>query len=232
MLRDDLARARAKINGGVAWARRIRRTHFTQKAAIETLSWLVGAFLLFPASLAALFNRLAPFAPALFAAGLAAGLNPYSMLLGCAAAIPIGPFSPESLAPALGCLCTWGVVLVVRLVLSQEPGEREGRDIRMAASAAIGALLPALIMAKGLFYNILAACTSAVIAAAVAPTVFPALMLRRGRERLLPDEKTALFLYAAIAMLGCGALPGALRHSSYGIAATHFMAPVSSLRVK
>ena len=76
MLRDDLARARAKINRGVAWARRVRRTHFTREAAVDTLMWLTGAFLLFPASLAALFNRLAPFAPALFAAGLAAGLNP------------------------------------------------------------------------------------------------------------------------------------------------------------
>lgn len=212
MLRDDLARARAKINGGIEWARGVRRAHFTKTAAIETAVWLAGAALMFPAALAVLMNRLSPFAPALFAAGLASGLPPVSMLLGCIWAIPVGPFSPESLAPAMGCLTSWGVSLVVKLVLGQEPDEREGRDIRMAASAAIGALMPALIMAKGLLYNILAACTSAVVAAAVAPCVYPALMLRRGRERLLPDERLALFLYGSIAMLGGGALPGLLRH--------------------
>lgn len=207
MLKDDLRRAQNKLYGGLEWIRLQRRTHFTREAAIETALWMIGAALLFPASCARLLGGLAPFAPALFSAGLAAGLSPASMLLGCAAAIPIGPFSPASLAPMMSCLVCLGASIVVRLVFDQQPQDPSGRDIRMTAIAAVGALLPALIMAQGLMYNLLSACASAIVAAAAAPTVYPALMLRRDRQRLLPDERLALFACAAVAMLGCCTLP-------------------------
>lgn len=192
---------------------------FTREAVREVGIWLIGAALMFPAALAVLMNYLTPFAPALFAVGLAAGLRPASMLLGCAAAIPIGEFSPETLMPMLGCLTAYGLSLVVRLVFDQAPSDPEGRDFRMAASAAVGALLPALIMAKGLFYNILAACTSAVIACAVAPCMYTALLICPERQRLLPDERLSAAVYMAIFILGASALPGALRHASVAVAA-------------
>ncbi|MDO4739985.1 MAG: SpoIIE family protein phosphatase [Eubacteriales bacterium] len=205
---NDLKTARRRLGRAAERLRRLRRLHFTREAALAAASWFTGAVLLFPASLAVLGSGMSPFAPALFSAGLAAGLHPCSMLLGCAAAIPVGPFSPEAVAPAVACLAVWGAALAVRLLFSLEPADREGRELRMAACAAIGALLPSLVMARGIPYNLLSACAGAVIASAAAPALYPALLLRAGRQRLLPDERIALFGCAAVAMLGCAALPG------------------------
>jgi len=212
MLRDDIRTLHNRFSAIKMKLLALRRAHFTLAAAREAAVWFVGAALLFPSALASLSSGISPFAPALFAAGLASGLSPFSMLLGTLIAVPVGPFSPESLAPALGCLCVWGTALSVRLLFSLEPADREGRDVRLAASAAVGALLPALVMARGILYNLLSACASGAIAAAVAPVVYPALMLRPGRKRLLPDEKVGLYGCVAVVMLGCAPLPGILAH--------------------
>jgi len=214
MLREDLRTVRRRTQAILDWIIAQRRAHFTLAALRETGLWLIGAGLLLPASMARLTAGMSPFAPALFSAGIAAGLSPFSMLLGCAVAAAVGPFSPASLAPLIGCLAAWGMAIGLQLLLTLEPADREGREVRMAACAAVGALLPALIMAQGVLYNYLAACASGVISAAVAPVVYPALSLRAERERLLPDEKLALFACAAALMLGLCALPGALRHTS------------------
>lgn len=208
MLRNEPRTLRSRFFALIRWLKMQRRAHFTLAAAKETALWFIGAALLFPSALASLGSGVSPFAPALFSAGLCAGLSPFSMLLGSLCAIPVGPFSPESLAPAMGCLCVWGTALCLKLFFSLEPADREGRDLRMAACAAVGALLPALVMARGIFYNLLSACASGVIAAAVAPALCPALMLRRGRRRLLPDEKLAIFGVLSVVMLGCARLPG------------------------
>lgn len=192
---------------------------FTREAAREAASFMYGSAVMFLSAQAALHGHLSPFAPALFAAGLAAEISPVSMLIGCTAAIPIGPFSPEALMPLLGCLTTYGVSLVVRLVFDQAPGDPDGRDFRMAATASIGALLPGLIMAKGLFYNILGACASAVIACATAPCMYTALLIRADRQRLLPDERLSIALHMAVMMLGSAYLPGPLRYSPIALAA-------------
>ena len=89
-------------------------------------------------------------------------------LAGCLLAVPVGPFSPENCTPLMGCLCAWACVLVWRIATGRSWAERPGRDVRMAAAALIGALLPGLALAHGLFYNILAACTAGIVAAAAA----------------------------------------------------------------
>ena len=175
--------------------------------------WAAQAALMFLAARAVLLNRLSPFAPALFCTGLACGFPPAAMLAGCLLAVPVGPFSPENCTPLMGCLCAWACVLVWRIATGRSWAERPGRDVRMAAAALIGALLPGLALAHGLFYNILAACTAGIVAAAAAPSLWSALRIRPGRERLLPEERLSLSLLAAIAALGLSSLPQPLSRS-------------------
>lgn len=157
-------------------------------------------------------NRLSPFAPALFAAGLSSGWNPAAMLAGCVLSIPLGYAGPESFSACLSCLCVYGCFCVVRMAFLPDSRTVWGRDIAMAACAGIGALLPGLALAKGLAYNLFAAFASCVIASACAPSLYAAVSVRPGRERLLPDERLSLALLAGICILGGNALPGSLRY--------------------
>ena len=178
------------------------------------LVWSAQAAMMFLASRAVLMNRLSPFAPALFSAGLACSFPPAAMLAGCLLAAPVGVAGPESFSPLLGCLGTWAAALLWRIVTGRALSNRAGRDARMAALALVGALLPGLILSQGLFYNLLAACTTAVVAAATAPSMWSALRIRRGRTRLLPEERLSAALLLAIAGLGLASLPGMFARSA------------------
>ncbi len=188
----------------------------TREAVWLAASWLSGAMLMAPASLATLFRQLNPFAPALFSAGLIAGVPPISMLMGCAIAIPMGEFSPDKLLPALACLTSWGAALLQKILLKEES---ENREFSVAVSSGIGALLPGLIIANGTLSGILTACVGAIAAGALGPCLLPILQVRRGRTSLLPDEMLSAAAHIALFMLGCSFLPGFFRHAPIFVAA-------------
>jgi len=152
------------------------------------------AFLLGRAVLAAVgpMCALAPFAIALFAAGLTAGLNPAPLLAGCVLGA-VGPgLRAFNLALPLGC----AVVLagsLIRSAVGPRLGRLWGPKLRARSPnpeaaagmvlAGLGVLLPGLFYAGGALWPSAQATAAAVAAVAAEPFLWEALRWSASRRR-------------------------------------------------
>lgn len=189
---------------------------FTRERALGLGRQALAAGLMLLLARARLLGDLSPFAVALFSAGVAARWPVPAMLLGCLAGSRVWEGQlPQLLAP-IGCLIAYGVWLAARLFQTtfemsapRRRGERLGGQDALAAGAAmLGALVPGLMTAYGLSYNVMMCVVCALIAGLLAPTLISALSLKPQRLRLMPDEQLSLALLSCLCLLGLRGLPG------------------------
>lgn len=148
-------------------------------------------------------DGLAPFAAAMLAAALAAGVNPILPLLGC--------FAGVFRAGALSMTVLLGAaVLLAGFALCQMAGRRfQGLRIPEAAVsvlAGFAVLLPGASMAAGGAWQSLRLVCASAAAAASAPFFRAWLGVRPSRRHLMPEERTGLILFLCAAGAGFHAL--------------------------
>lgn len=205
------------------------------KAALSALLHflLLGAlaFLLSRATVATLapMAALAPFAMALFAAGIVAGKNAAALLAGCMLGSIRQTLDAFNLSVPIGCAVILGGSLAwsliepnmgrIRAALRREP-EIQARSpnrartdaVTCATLAGLGTLVPGLYYAGGLPWPSAQAVASALSAMAAAPFIRSALGVRMARRFPLPEERTGIYLLGCMLSAGLFALwpPAAL----------------------
>ena len=161
---------------------------------------------------ATLLTDQSPFAIAMMAAGLAAGTPAWALWLGCLLGLnPALGFL--ALTPLLGCAIAQALTKAVMVLPARyrpAPGKDAlfgGKDAQVALIAGISTLIPALAASQGVPYNQMMAAANAVIAACVAPVLLSALTVHADRDHLMRDERIALFLVTALAVMGLRLIP-------------------------
>lgn len=172
---------------------------------------------------------LAPFAMALFAAGIVAGKNPAALLAGCVLGAINGSLDTFNLSIPIGCAVILGGSLAWSLagpwlgrlraalrrapeIQARSPNRAREDAVTCAALAGLGALVPGLVYAGGLPWPSAQAVAAALSAMAAAPFLKAALGMRLTRRYPLPEERTGVFLMGCMLSAGLFALwpPGAL----------------------
>lgn len=148
---------------------------------------------------AELFMRASPLAPALLAAGLAAGESVGALVAGCLLGMLRLPLSEISLLPAVSCV----LVLAAELLFAFLPLARKwSAESRVSMVSGLAVLLPAMLFANADPADSARALACALLSAASAPFLLPVLALQPERKHLAVDEKTGALL------LVCGCLAG------------------------
>lgn len=140
------------------------------------------------------------FGAACFAAGLYAGRKPLWMLLGCLLGCDWLRLGWRAGLPFAGCLLIWGLAVLWEARLPPA-----GKDVKAAALAGLGALIPPLVLCGGDWGLVALCAASGALALATAPVFRGALALRAHRRRLTPDERLSLLLVSLVALWGAGA---------------------------
>ena len=177
--------------------------------ALRFLATAAGAWCLSRATLAELqpMARLAPFAMALFAAGLAEGLNAAALLAGCLLGAIYGRIDVYNLSLPIGC----GVILAGSLLwdLASQGIARLRGNLRLpdanvvaAALAGMGTLIPGLIYAEGQPWPSMQALAASLAALAAAPFVRAGLRVRWDSRALLTEERAGLLILLCALVAG------------------------------
>ena len=172
---------------------------------------------------------LAPFAMALFAAGIEAGKNAAALLTGCMLGSVNATLDTFNLSIPVGCAVILGGSLAWSLaepglgrlraalrrapeIQARSPNRARTDAVTCAALAGLGALAPGLFFAGGLPWPSAQAVAAALSAMAAAPFLRSALATRPDRRYLLPEERTGIYLLGCMLGAGVYALwpPGAL----------------------
>ena len=162
------------------------------------------AGLLFLLAHARMLLGLAPFALALFAAGLSARVHPVAMLLGCALGTLRFPLTGTELLLPVGC----AIVLLGMLVLDRQPVRaRINEGALCALLAGLGTLLPGLVAAQLQPYPAFLALLSACVAVLSAPALRLLLFWRPGRDIGTDGRACAALLLFAVLMGACALWP-------------------------
>lgn len=187
------------------------------RAALSALlQFLVLAALAFALSRATVANldpmaALAPFALALFAAGVVAGGNAAALLTGCVlgsireALYTFNLSIPIGCAVILGGSLSWSLIepRLGRLraalrrapeIQARSPNRARADAVTCATLAGLGVLAPGLCYSGGMPWPSAQAVAAALCAMGSAPFLKSALALRPDRRYLLPEERTGLFL--------------------------------------
>ena len=176
------------------------------------LATAAGAWCLSRATLAELqpTARLAPFAMALFAAGLAEGLNAAALLAGCMLGAIYGRIDVYNLSLPIGCGVILAGSLLWDLVSPWLARQRRKPDAGVVAAtlAGLGVLAPGLIYAGGQPWPSAQALAASLAALAAAPFVRAGLRVRWHSRALLIEERAGLLLmFSALAAGVYGACP-------------------------
>lgn len=147
-------------------------------------------------------GNISPFAPAFFAAALAAGWHPVFLCAGCMIGMLRIPLNTSSPIPAIGC----ALVLLGEIALSFAPIKKRSPQTHCAVLGGASVLLPALFFASGETILSLRAICAGTVAAASAPFFLIALQIEKGRKRLTLQEKTGVLLLLAGAIGGLQSL--------------------------
>ena len=155
---------------------------------------------------------LAPFALAMFAAALSAGVHPLLMMLGCLA----GALRPQGfqLAVPVGVgvvLAGSSLVRLARRWLQHRRGEiRAGRndlgEVAVSTLAGLGILGPGVPLAAGGAWQSAQMIGTAVAAAASAPFFLALIQVRPTRRHLMPEERAGLLIFLLAALTGLAGL--------------------------
>jgi len=175
---------------------------------LRRTSGLIGPFLLLLAlARAELSEGFAPFAAACFSAGLRQGLNPFSMLIGCALGSLAFGASEANFIPPAACALVFLSSASERL-MSRKSLNKEGvLDVLTAAYAGISVLLPGLLLSGGILYNLITAALNSMVAALMAPALVSGLGVRPSRRLLMPEEQLSLALLSLLILMGLRAFP-------------------------
>ena len=166
--------------------------------------------------------HLAPFALALFAAGVAAGRSAAALLAGCVLGSVNGTLDAFNLSLPIGCAVIlagslgWSlmepalgrVMAALRrdpMGQARSPNRARAESVRCATLAGLGALVPGLAFAGGQPWPSAQVVLCALAALGAAPFMRSALGVNLTRRFLLPEERTGLYL------MGCGAAAGLFR---------------------
>lgn len=142
---------------------------------------------------------LSPLAAALLAAGLAAGDSAAALVAGCLLGAIRLPLRNVALLPLLCCAAVLAGEMLCMLIPRVKRGAPE---TRVSLVAGLGVLLPALIWAGGGALDSVRALACAALAATAAPLLLPALQIRRGRRRLMLQERAGALLLAGACLAG------------------------------
>lgn len=172
---------------------------------------------------------LAPFAMALFAAGVTAGGNAAALLAGCVLGAVNGTLDTFNLSIPIGCAVILGGSLLSSLaepmvgrlraalrrapeIQARSPNRAQIESVTCATLAGLGTLAPGLGFAGGLPWPSAQAVAAALSAMASAPFLKAALGARPGRRFLLPEERTGVYLLGCMLSAGLYSLwsPAAL----------------------
>ena len=194
-------------------------TQTRQRVEVERL-WRAAltAGLLFLLAQARMLLGLAPFALALFAAGLQARVHPAALLAGCALGALRFPIAQTDLLLIVGC----AIILLGTLLLDRRMA-RLGDGTLCALLAGVGTLLPGLAAARMQPYPAFLALLSSCVAVLCAPAMRLVLRWRPGRP-VGADERACAALLAFALLTGLCALwpPGAyLLSCLMALAAAH-----------
>ena len=194
-------------------------TQTRQRVEVERL-WRAAltAGLLFLLAQARMLLGLAPFALALFAAGLQARVHPAALLAGCALGALRFPIAQTDLLLIAGC----AIILLGTLLLDRRMA-RLGDGALCALLAGVGTLLPGLAAARMQPYPAFLALLSSCVAVLCAPAMRLVLRWRPGRP-VGADERACAALLAFALLTGLCALwpPGAyLLSCLMALAAAH-----------
>lgn len=172
---------------------------------------------LFLMTRAQIAGGLSPFAPACMAAGMTAGWSPAAMLMGCAAGawMDAGRLEWTQLSPVIACL----LLLALRQAEKKWTGIAEMKDFLTGAAAGLGLLIPGLITAGGLRYNLLTCLLNAAAAMFLAPALISGMQVKFSRKRLMPEEQLSLSLLMLSALIGLRGAPRAGKFLSQTAAA-------------
>lgn len=134
---------------------------------------------------------LAPFAMAIFAAGLAAKVSPLALLLGCLT----GMFTPDGLQTAvpLGLAVVLAGSLGLQLLEKWLPRDIEKTSVPLLAGLAV--LLPGTPLTAAEAWQWLRWAGCAAAAATAAPFLLEWIRVRPTRRHLLPEEHTGLIVF-------------------------------------
>ena len=196
-------------------------TQTRQRVEVERL-WRAAltAGLLFLLAQARMLLGLAPFALALFAAGLQARVSPAALLLGCALGALRFPLTEVDLLLPAGC----ALILLGTLVFDRAAARpRLDEGALCALLSGLGALLPGLAAARLEPYPSFLALLSSCVAVLCAPAMRRFLYWRPG-ARVGADERACAALLAFALLMGLCALwpPGAyLLSCLWTLAAAH-----------
>ena len=163
---------------------------------------------------------LAPFAMALFAAGLSAGQSAAGLLAGCLLGAVNGPVERFNLALPIGCAAilagslAWSLLAPglhrLRAALRRSPdiqARSPNPSVAAAALSGLGVLLPGLFYAGGEIWPSALSLAAALAALASAPFLRAALGVRPDSRFLLAEERAGLCLLICAIPAGLCALP-------------------------
>ena len=227
-----------------------RPRHLPDPAAVRTALSALMHFVLLGA-LAFMLSRavvvrlspmagIAPFALALFAAGVTAGRSAAALLAGCLLGSVNATPDAFNLSIPIGCAVILGGSLAWSLaapwlgqlraavkrgpeIQARSPNRARAEAVTCAALAGLGALTPGLIFAGGLPWPSVQAVAASLAALAAAPFMRSALGMKMKRRWLLPEERTGLYLTLCMSMAGLFALwpPAALCLAGMAAALCH-----------
>ena len=203
-------------------------------ALIVLVQFILLAALAFALSRATVANlspmaALAPFALALFAAGIVAGKNAAALLLGCVLGSIRRTLDTFNLSIPIGCAVILGASLAWSLaepglgrlrvalrrapdIQARSPNQARTDAVTCATLAGLGVLAPGLVFAGGEPWPSAQAVAAALSAMAAAPFLRSVLCTRLNRRWLLPEERTGIYLLGCMLSAGLFALwpPAAL----------------------
>ena len=186
-------------------------------------AWTAQAAMMYLAGRAQLVGEISPFAPAVMAAGMRAGWNPWAMLTGAAAGALIQGGGAAWTA-FFACTAAWGVMRAAEWAGRRAAGISGMRDFVSCAAAGAGLLMAGLPGSGGIPLNVLTTVLCSAVSMLLAPALTSGLGVRPSRQRLMPEEQLSVSLLLMILLIGLRSAPYAGKFLSQSAAALTVLA--------
>ena len=180
-------------------------------------AWAGQAVMMYLAGRARLVGEISPFAPALMAAGMSAGRNPWALLTGAAAGA-LSQGGGAEWTVFFACAAAWLLMTAAELAGRWHERIRDMRDFISCAAAGAGMLIAGLPGSGGIPYNVLSNVLGSAVSMLLAPALTSGLGVRPSRKRLMPEEQLSMALLMMILLMGLRSAPHAGRFLSQSAA--------------
>lgn len=190
-----------------------KTTAMNERGLERVLAQVLSGLLLALAMRAQWFMDSSPFATALFAAGLFAGLPVPAMGLGVLLGCRYEVLGVQALLGALGPAFSLALYALSRVLRLRAKGQNDGgmswlnsEDALCAFISGLSMFLSGAVVLPASAYAWAQLAAGSIIALLIAPVLLGALRVRAERSRLMTDEQMALLLL--IALMGLRGIPG------------------------